>query len=382
MIVVMVGTASLIIALSVFNGLEGVVRSLHSTFNPDLLITPLKGKSFVVEEDFLKQIQDIVGVEVITEVIEDNAILNYRDGQMVVTLKGVSDNFMKRTKMDSTIVYGAFILKERGRSYAVIGRGVQAIMSISLNDDLEPMQLWYPKRGEKLNLSGLDPRKRFNRKVIFPSGVFSLEQSYDQNYVFVPLAFAEALLEYSNRRTALEIHVQAGSSVQQVESKLENLLGDRFSIKNSEEQEESLLKAIKIEKLFVYLVLSFILAISSFNIFFSLMMLVIDKKRDIAIFQAMGATASVIRRIFLLEGGIIALTGAILGLVLGTLICLIQQEYGLISMGTATTIVSAYPVELQTGDFIYTGITIIIITLISSYIPAINATKVGVKENI
>lgn len=382
MIVVMVGTMALIIALSVFNGLEDIIRSLHSTFNPNLKITALKGKSFEVPPNLLGTLEEIPGIEVITEVIEDNALLKYKDKQMVVVLKGVSDNFLEESKMDSTLLRGEFKLKDGNKNLAVIGRGVQIIMGISIRNDFDVLQLWYPKKSKKINLSNISPEKSFNRSVAFPVGVFTLEKSYDEKYIFVPLRFMQKLLEYKDKRTALEVKVQKGYAIATVQSKLKKLLGKDFKVKNSEEQEAGLLRAIKIEKLFVYLTLSFILAVASFNIFFSLMMLVIDKKKDIAILQAIGAPTRVIRRIFLSEGILIAFTGAFSGLILGTIICVLQQKYGLVSMGTESTIITAYPVKLKLEDFFYTGITIIVITAISSYIPAINATKIDVKENV
>ena len=208
MIVVAVGTMALIIALSVFNGLEEVIMGLHNTYYADLQITPEKGKSFVVKEDLLKKIQAIEGVELISEIIEDNAVLKYREGQMVVTAKGVSDNYLQQTKMNNAIVYGDFIIKEGKRNYAVIGRGVQLILSVSLRNELDPLQMWYPRKMKKVNLSSFSPEKSFNRKAIFPSGVFSLEKSYDEKDVFVPLDFMKELLEYGDKRTSLEIKVK------------------------------------------------------------------------------------------------------------------------------------------------------------------------------
>jgi lipoprotein-releasing system permease protein len=380
--VVAVGTMALIIALSVFNGLEDVVRGLHSKFNPDLKVLPITGKTFVVSDDFLKKISQVPHIQVVSEVIEDNALLKYRDAQMVVTLKGVSDNYPQQTGIDSVMVSGKFILRENDRNYAVIGQWVQQVMSISLRNDIDRMYLWYPKRQKKVNLSTANPEKSFNQKPIMPSGVFMLEKQYDDKYVFVPLEFAQNLLEYENRRTSLEIKVQNRQNVEQVRQNLQKVLGKNFIIQNRDEQDASLLKAIQIEKLFVYLTLSFILAVASFNIFFSLMMLVIDKQKDIAILQAMGAKITTIRQIFFLEGVIIAFSGAGIGLFLGTTLCVLQQELGFISMGTSTTVVTAYPVKLAAWDFVYTSISIILITLISSYIPAVRATKVEVKENL
>ena len=382
MAVVVLGTASLIIALSVFNGLEEVVRTLHNTFQPDLQITTKMGKSFELKQEMLTKIKQIPGVAQVTEVIEDNAVLNYRQEQMVVLLKGVSTNFTHENRLKSAILDGNFDLEQAALNYALIGRGVQIQMGISLKNRLDPMQLWYPKRSKKINLSTSNPDKNFTKKNIFPTGVFSLEQHYDDKYVFVPIRFAEELLAYGNLRTSIEIKLNDIEKISLAQQKIKTILGAKFYVKTSEEQQALLLRAIKIEKFFIYLVLSFILGVSSFNIFFALMMLVIDKQKDIAVLQALGATPALIRRIFLWEGSLIAFSGASIGLVIGVTACLLQDRYGFVGMGTATTIVKSYPVKLHVFDFIYTFITLIIITILASYFPALKASKVQIKQQL
>jgi lipoprotein-releasing system permease protein len=202
------------------------------------------------------------------------------------------------------------------------------------------------------------------------------------NYVFVPLDFAVSLFEYGNRRTSLEIKVSENFAVHDVQRALKKLLGGRFEVLDSDQQHSGLLKAIKIEKFFVYITFSFILAVASINIFFSLTMLAIDKKKDIAILYAAGANKKVVRSIFLSEGGIISLTGAAIGLLLGLLICVAQQQFGFISMGMETSVLEAYPVKIQASDFLYTGLSIIVITFIASYRPAVIATRIDMKTNL
>ncbi len=382
--VVAVGTAALIIALSVFNGLEGVVRGLHHTFHPDLQITAGKGKSFEVGEALKAKINSVQGIAAFSEVIEDNAVLNYRDEQMVVTLKGVSQNFQDQSRLDTALVEGNFRLEkdtlDKSLNYAVLGRGVQIKMGISTRNQVDLMQFWYPKRTRKINLSSTNPEKNFTRKNILPTGIFSLEQHYDEKYVFVPLRFAEALLEYGKRRTSIELKVRNPTEIYAVQTRLKKVLGKDFQVRTSDEQNVALLRAIRIEKFFMYLTLSFILGVASFNIFFTLMMLVIEKQKDIAVLQSIGATAHVIWQIFFIEGALIAFTGAFLGLVLGGAVCVLQQLYGFVQMGVATMVVSAYPVELHVDDFLYTILTIVIITLLASYLPALKASKIVVKD--
>ena len=372
-------TIALVAALSVFNGLEGLIRNIYYTFDAEIRVTAVKGKSFEVNELFLDSISSVEGVAVITEVIEDNALLKYRDRQMVVKLKGVSDNFSYQNHLDSMIVEGDYMLHKKGINYAIIGRGVQYILSVSLDDGLYPLQFWYPKTKKALSLN---PEKAFNRKNIRASAAFAIEKQYDDRYVFVPLDFSKQLFEYDNKRTSLEIKTKSYVQIDKVKKAIQEKLGNKYLVQNSDEQHASLLRAIKIEKFFVTLTLSVILALASVGIFFSLTMLVIEKKKDVAILFAMGAPVKIIKKIFLTEGIIIGLAGAGLGLILGFTLCWAQQTFGIVSMGMKTSIVDAYPVKMQLADFIYTGITIFIITLIVSYGPAIRAARVDISSNL
>jgi len=378
MVVVAVGTMSLIVVLSVFNGLEGLHRRLFSTIDADIKIVVREGKNFEVTPKMLEKLSRVPGIRSLTEVIEDNALIRYEEAQHIVTLRGISDNFLQRSALPSIIIEGRLVLHEKGVDYAMIGQGVQHMLSVSLSNEFMPLQVWYPKNKKKLNLTS---ESSINRLNIRPGGVFALEQQYDDNYVFVPLHFARELFEYANKRTALEILVKEGYDVENVKARVQELMGKAFVVQNQEEQHASILRAIKIEKLFVYLTLSFILAVASFNIFFSLTMLAIDKKKDVGILYAMGATSGLIKRIFLTEGAIVAFTGAFFGLIVGSLICWLQQEYGFVSMGMATSVVEAYPVKMRLTDFLITGMTIVVITFGSSFFPALKASRQGEIRN-
>ncbi|MBC7921896.1 MAG: ABC transporter permease [Ferruginibacter sp.] len=372
MLGVAVGTTALIFILSIFNGLEGLHRQLFSTIDADLKISARLGKGFETSPALLARLRRIPGVGTLTEVIEDNALARYDEAQMPVILKGVSDNFLARKAMNGIITEGRLVLREKETDYAVMGQGVQHTLSVSVKDDFIPLQIWYPRNRKKLNLTSLNSVNRLNIRV---GGVFALEQQYDDSYVFVPLAFAQQLLEYGNKRTALEILVKPGSDGEDVKDRLRAALGDAFVIQNQEEQHASILQAIKFEKLFVYLSLSFIMAVASFNIFFSLTMLAIDKQKDVAVLYAVGATPGLIKRIFLTEGAIIAFIGAGLGLVTGVFLCVVQQRYGLISLGMSTSVVEAYPVKMEWPDFVSTGIAVTLITFVASYFPALKASR-------
>jgi lipoprotein-releasing system permease protein len=376
------GTMALVIVLSVFNGLEDLIRSLYSTFDPEVKVSVIKGKSFEVDSAFIYKIKSVEGVEIVTEVIEDWAHMQYKGDEKLVKVKGVSPNFIQHKRMDSMIVEGEFVLKKGDKHFAIVGRGIQAQLLISIYDELGYLTLSYPVKKDKSSSGAKVTDYRTNQKIIKPGAIFAIEKQYDDNYIFVPLSYAEELMDYGNKRTALEIKTKAGYSVDEVRDKIKNILGSNFRVQNSDEQHASLLRAIHVEKLFVHITFSFILAIASLNIFFSLTMLAIEKKKDVAILFSMGASPDFIKKVFLMEGFIIACIGASLGLIFGGLICWAQKTFKLVSMGMETSIVDAYPIEMQPLDFIFTGITILIITMAISYRPASKASKFIVRENL
>jgi lipoprotein-releasing system permease protein len=381
MIGVAVGTMALIIVLSVFNGLEDLVRTLYGKSDPNLVISAVKGKAFPVNTLFLQKLQNTPGVALLTEVVEDNALLQYHDRQMVVKMRGLSENYFGQSQIDSSIREGDHRLRRDSLEYALVGAGVQHELSITLNNRLAPLRMLYPRNTGKKTLS-MNPDKAFNEQDLLAGGVFLIEQHMDDSYIFVPLSFAQRLLGYGNRRTALYVKVGESFEIDKVKEQLRRQLGPSFSVLDSDEQHVSLLKAIKVEKLFVFITFAFILLIASLNIFFSLSMLVIDKKKDIAVLLAMGASERTVRRTFLLVGAIVALVGAATGLVLGVTICWLQQTFHIVSMGMATSVVDSYPVQMQLWDIVFTCVAIIIITLAVSIRPAINAGKLEVRENL
>ncbi|RAU84299.1 ABC transporter permease [Pontibacter arcticus] len=379
MIGVAVGSMALIVVLSVFNGLEDLIREIYSSFDPNLKITAMEGKSFETDTEFMNRIRKMPGVAVVSEVIEDNALLRYNDRQMVVKMKGVSENFFRQNDIDSSVVEGHSQLILNDKYYALVGRGVQYQLSIRPGNQFVPMQFLYPRN---VKYNPLNPEGAFNNLSIAPGGIFAIERQYDDAYVFVPLNFAEELLEYGRRRTSLEVKVEPNYEIAQVQKDLKKLLGAGFKVQNSDEQHTSLLRAVKVEKLFVFITFAFILFIASLNIFFSLSMLVIDKKKDIAILASMGATATTIRNIFLLEGALVAFIGAAYGLSFGMLLCNLQQSLGLVSMGIASSVVDPYPVKMEVDDFVLTGVAIIVVTLLVSIRPALKAASMSVTDQL
>jgi lipoprotein-releasing system permease protein len=365
-------TAALIIVLSVFNGLEDLLRSLYSSFDPELKIEAVKGKSFEINDQLISKIKSIPGVEIVTEVIEDYALVRYREAAMVVTIKGMSDNFIDQHRLDDHLDEGKLRLKENGIPYAIVGRGVKYTLSIALDDDFNLLQVYYIKNSKPA--SSLDPSQLYAHQGIKPGAVFSIEKNYDENYIFLPLDFMQRLLDYGNKRTALEVKT-AAADTKIVQEKIRKTLGESFTVLTNEEQHKDLYRLLKMEKLFTFLSLSLLITVGSINIFFSLMMLAIDKKKDISILSAIGAGQSLIRKIFLTEGALIAFIGAAAGLAIGGLICWMQHQFGLVSMGMENAVVPDYPVKMKWIDFASTSCVIILITFLVSAYPASRASK-------
>ena len=382
MIGVAVGTAALIIVLSVFNGLEDLVRTLYGKSDPNLVISAAKGKAFDVDRTFLMKLENTPGVALLTQVIEDNALLQYHDRQMVVKMRGLSDNYFGQSQIDANIREGDHRLHRDSLDVALVGAGVQHELSITLNNRLAPLRLLYPRNTVGRKTLSMNPEDAFNQESLIAGGVFLIEQHIDDSYIFVPISFAQRLLGYGSRRTALYVKVGGSFEIEQVKEQLRKQLGPDFKVQDSDEQHVSLFKAIKVEKLFVFITFTLILLIASLNIFFSLSMLVIDKKKDIAVLLAMGANQLAVRRTFLYVGAIVALVGATVGLLAGVTLCWLQQRFGLVSMGMATSVVESYPVKMQVSDIAFTCLSIVLITLAVSIRPALNAGNLDLRENL
>ena len=373
-------TAALIIVLSVFNGLESLLSSLNNSFDPEIKIVARQGKSFEVSNSLIEKIKAVPGVDIVTEVIEDYAYVRYRDENQVITLKGVGENFIQQNRIPKeNIVEGELKLYDGGVPYAIVGRGVQYTLSIAVNEPLFPLQMYYIKNVKSV---GLDPSKLYTKKNIVPGGVFSIVQTFDENYIIVPLDFAAELLSYENRRTSLEIKAKTNSNPAVVEANIQKALGSSFDVLNNEEQHKDLYTLLRMEKLFAFMALTLLLLVGSINIFFTLMMLALDKKKDISVLSAMGANASHIRNIFMTEGALIAFIGAFVGLLLGGGFCFLQLQYGIISMGMESSITQGYPIQVKAMDFLSVFIVVTIVTLIISFHPAKLASRFAAVRHL
>ncbi len=372
MLVVAIGTMALVIVLSVFNGMEDLLRGLYGSVDSNLVVKPVEGKSFEYTEDIKLAIEAFEDVTYITDVLEDNALIKYNNAQRVANVKGISENFIEEGRLDNHLAFGDLKLKEGDVNYAIVGSGVRYDLSINPKNDFYTIQMVFPDE-IKPGMTNID--KMYRLKNILPAGVFAIEKSYDDNLVFVPVDFAEELFNKKGKRTSLEIQLGEGADVKNLKQEIQTAIGDQFEVLTNDEVHGGLYKVLSYEKFFVFLAFSVIIGIASINIFFSLSMLAIDKKKDVAILTAQGASRSLVRNIFLFEGCIVAFTGAFTGLALGLLVSFVQQEYGLIGMGMETAIMNAYPVKIEWLDIFFTILCIVCITLITAIQPAINASK-------
>ena len=367
------GAMFLIVILSVFNGFEGLVKKLYNAFYPDIKITAIEGKTFDADTTLIAQLKKINGVMYISRSLEENAYIKYNDKENIATIKGVEADFKKITGIDSFILFGKYELENSGRYQAVMGAGIDEVLNTDMEEPITNMQILVPKKGRKVYVN---PEDAFEKSMALPIGVFAIQQEFDSKYIILPYALTEELLNEYGRASSVEIKTDKENSEEKIISDIKKLVGKKYHVKNRLEQNETLYKVVKTERLAVYVILSFILFIISFNIIGSLSMLVMDKQKDITILKAMGATEKTIRNIFVLEGVLGATIGALIGLFIGFILCFLQQQFGLVKLqGSGSFIIDAYPVEMRMEDFLITFLIVISISFIAALYPAIKAAK-------
>lgn len=358
---------ALIIVLSVFNGFESLIISLFNSFDPELKITVREGKNFDPASIPMDRIKSINGILFISKTLEEQALLKYNDKQYIATIKGVDSNFQRMSRIDSMIVNGEYILRKNHRNYCVIGYGIARYLSVSLNNEQIPITIYAPRND---STSGSDPAQAFNSRAIFPAGIFSIQQDFDDKYLLLSLEFAREILDYPTQVSNLEIGLEPGANVEKIQGKIQELLGNKFNVVNRFQQHDFLYKIMKTEKWAVFLILSFILVIAIFNVIGSLTMLIMEKKKDMIILKSMGSSTLLVRKIFLVEGMMISAFGCIVGLMLGAIICLVQQKFGLVQIqAEGAFVVSAYPVKMVFTDFIYVFGTVMSIGFMAVWLP-------------
>jgi lipoprotein-releasing system permease protein len=368
---VALATLALVCTLSVFNGFQDMVAEFFTAFDPELKISIREGKVFDPHESCIQQVRALPEIDIWTETLEENAMVQYKDRQAMAVIKGVEDNFEQLTSIDS-LLYGTgdFMLKDSLVDYGVLG--VELISELGTGIQfVDPLQVYAPKRNVRVNIA--NPTAAFNRDYLFSPGVVFVvnQQKYDSRYILTSLSFARRLFNYDTEVSAIELKLKPGSNVNAVQKKMESLLGDRFVVQNRYEQQADVFRIMEIEKFISYLFLTFILAIACFNVIGSLCMLILDKREDVNTLRNLGADDRLIARIFLFEGRLISVFGALIGIVLGLLLCFLQQHFGLISLGggNGSFVVDAYPVSVHFTDVVLVFVTVIAVGFLSVWYP-------------
>ena len=367
MIGIMVSSAALIIVLSVFNGMEGLVRNSFNSFNPDYQILPKEGKVFSTDTFPMMELQKLEGVQAAYEVVSDMTLMTYNEKQLLVSVKGVAPDYLHSTGVDSLLYDGSAILQYSEGPAAVMGAVAAGNIQLNMRSP-ERLKVYYPKRLLK-NLS--DPARAFNIDYVIPAGVFASYTEYDEKYVFVPLDFARSIMNYEAEVTSIELKLKNPKDYAKIRASIENVLGGNYILKDKYQQEETLYKTMKSEKLMVFVILAFILVVAGFNMIGTLSMLIIEKKEDLSVLYAMGARKSLVRKIFMVQGGFISLLGGLAGLLIGLLVCFLQMKFHIVGLGDGSSgyLINYYPVQLEWLDFVMVLFTILIISIITSYIP-------------
>ena len=348
-----------------------MVAGLFTAFDPQLKITIKEGKVFDAESEAIRTIRAFPEIEVFTETLEENAMVQYKDRQAMVVLKGVQNNFEDLTSIDS-ILYGSgrFELQDSIVSYAVMGVELVSTLGTGIQF-VDPLQVYLPKRNAKVNMA--NPSASFNHDYLFSPGVvFAVnQQKYDNNYILTSLSFLRDLLDYTTEVSAIEIKLKPNANTANVQKKMEKVLGAKYMVQDRYQQQADVFRIMEIEKLISYLFLTFILMIACFNVIGSLSMLILDKKDDVITLRNLGANDKLISHIFLFEGRLISLFGAVSGIILGLILCFIQQKFGIISLGDGggTFVVDAYPVSVHFWDIVLVFFTVLAVGFLSVWYP-------------
>jgi lipoprotein-releasing system permease protein len=369
----LVGAAALVIVLSVFNGFEQLFTSMYQDFDCDLKITASSGKTIDSVSFDWSLLKDQPEITAYSRVVEENVLLRYNDKQSIATLKGVDRDYVKVTAIDKTIVSGAVDIKNDS-VYAIVGQGIAYMLSLDPNDVFKPLFIYVPKRGAQ---QVINAEAGFNKAAVFAGGVFSAQEEVDQKYVICPIGFTQQLLQREQQITAVEIKVLNPNNVERLKQKLAQQLGERFIIKNRYEQHDSFFKVMKSEKVVSYFILLFILLIAASNTISSLYILAMEKSNDLSVLKSMGITPSLAGTIFVYEGLIIAFFGGGMGIIIGLLLCLLQQEFGLIALQESADIIfTAYPVKIIWTDLVLVLITVMLLGFLTTIYPVRKVKKV------
>jgi lipoprotein-releasing system permease protein len=368
---VAVATMALVVTLSVFNGFHDLVASFFTQMDPQLKVTPVKGKTALADDPILTRIRQLPEVEVATECLEEQALAVYGNRQQMVKVKGVEDNFNQLTHIQEILEGdGSFELHAADMHYGIPGLGVAYQLGLGYTYD-HPLKIYAPRREGQLNMT--NPTEGFMEDELYSPGVvFCMKQGkYDKNYILTSLAFTRHLFDLEGRLSSLELRLKPGSDFEQVKRQMEEIAGDQFYVQDRYEQQNDTFRIMKVEKLIAYVFLTFILVIACFNIIGSLSMLIIDKKEDVVTLRNLGATERQIIHVFLFEGRLISAIGAVIGVLVGLLLCWVQQQYGIVRLGSSegSFVVDAYPVSVHPWDIVLVFFTVLAVGFLSVWYP-------------
>lgn len=368
MLGILIGTAALIILLSVFNGLESTILNMYSNFSPEIRISAKMGKTFDPNTLQFQGIHKDVRIFSYTEVLEDKVVVQYNDKTFIANIRGVSDEFLKNPHLDSIIQDGSFTLHLDGRPLAVMGATVKNNLSINIHDEMRSLRIYAPRRGNGISLN---PGDEFISRNINAAGAFAVQQEFD-DLVIVPIDFTRSLFEEAKGVSYIDLNYKPGTDLATVQTEIENRIGNKFIVKSRRQQNTALYQTLNFEKWAMFMILAFVVIIAAFNIIGSLTILVIEKRKDIAILTSLGANKQLIQGIFFFEGLMISLVGCITGIVLGFVFCILQQHYSFIKVNESLSVTNnAYPIDMRLGDF---GLVFLTVTVISVIASAISAT--------
>ncbi len=370
---VAIATVALVCTLSVFNGFQQLVAGLFTSFDPELKIIPTKGNTFPLAHPIVKQLEEMQDIETLTPCLEGQALIVREGRQVVVTIKGMADNWA--SQVDAAKIFYPqgqrdYLLHADVLEYGVLGIQLASKLGLSANFP-DPVPIYAPKKGERVNMA--NPTSSFNKdELLSPGYVFMVKQAqYDANYVITSLGFAQRLLDHYGDISQIELKLKSGVNTERAKRKIKDIVGTGFNVQDRYEQQEDVFRIMRVEKLIAYLFLTFILLVASFNIVGSLSMLMIDKKKDVETLRNLGANESQICKVFMLEGRLISLCGAVVGIIIGVVLCWLQQEYGLITMGQSegTFIIESYPVSVRLADILLIFVTVVAVSWVVVWYP-------------
>jgi lipoprotein-releasing system permease protein len=357
-----IGTMALVIVLSAFNGLSDLVQTLFQSFDADIQITAQQGKTFDPNTSQFQELKKVKGLAFYTEIVEGNALLKLNEKQTIATIKGVSNDFVKMNRFDTLVFDGNYSVDKNN---IVLGRGLSYILDANVNSLIAPISVYAPKRGD---VNSINPEDGLNEIKVYPSGLFAINDEFDNKYVLMNIQNARALFDYTTEVTAMELSIDKTADKVEVQKNIQSILGNKFNVKNREQQNALLYKTLKSEKVWTFIILAFILIIATLNVIGSLTMLVIEKKKDIATLHKMGADTSLIRKIFLMEGVLITLVGLVLGLVLGIVVCWLQTNFSILEFSEGY-VVSAYPIQIRILDILLISAVVMLIGFVATWYP-------------